>query len=52
MANSDREDDEVQRFTETEGIASELVNTYYKAIKYGHDKRTLILWAYLLLRVS
>lgn len=41
VANRDREDDEVQRFTETEGIASELVNTYYKAIKYGHDKKNI-----------
>ena len=41
VANRDREDDEVQRFTETESIASELVNTYYKAIKYGHDKKNI-----------
>lgn len=41
IANREREDSEVQLFSEVEGIASELVNTYYKKIKYGHDNKKI-----------
>jgi len=41
IANREREDSEVQPFSEVEGITSELVNTYYKIIKYGHGKKNI-----------
>ncbi|MBL8030827.1 MAG: hypothetical protein JNK33_00670 [Candidatus Doudnabacteria bacterium] len=38
IANRGKADEDIEKFTDIEGATSELVNTYYKAIKYGHDK--------------
>lgn len=41
IANRARADDDIVPFDENESIASGLVNTYFKAIRYGHDKKKI-----------